>query len=111
MASKASSRGPSAGGWKLCLPRGCWQKSWAGQALAAARVQPHVVRGPAGAELAAAGGQLADEGGQVAVVRVAARLGAQERDRGVRGVVPVGVEVAGPRVEEVEPGQVGRAAG
>jgi hypothetical protein len=90
MASKARSRVPDDGVVEV---------------LDAGSVQPHVVRGPPGAVLAT-GGQLADEFGQVTVVGVAASLGAQERDAGVRGVVPVGVEVRDARVEEVEPGEV-----
>lgn len=69
-------------------------------------VQPHVVRGPAGAELLAAGREFADEVGQLAVAGVAAGFGAQQRDGGVRDVVPVWIEAVGLRVEEAEPGEV-----
>jgi hypothetical protein len=58
-------------------------------------VQPHVVGGPAGAEFVAAGGEFADEVGQVPVEGVTAGFGAQQGDGGVRGAVPVGVEVVG----------------
>lgn len=44
------------------------------EALGAGLVQPHVVVGPAGAELLAAGGELADEVDQITVVWVAAGL-------------------------------------
>src|SRR3954452_22860327 len=50
--------------------------------LGAATVQTHVVGSPAGAERLAAGGEFADEFGEVGVVRVAAGLGAQQRDGG-----------------------------
>src|SRR5215472_4981162 len=79
------------------------------EALDPGVVQLDVVRGPAGAELRAGGGEFTDEGGQVAVQRVAAGFGAQQRDRGVRDVVPVGVELMRARVQETEPGQVRRA--
>src|SRR3954470_659420 len=70
-------------------------------------VQPYVVRSPTGAELLADRGQLADELAQVLVVRVAAGLGAQQGDGDVGRGVPVGVVPAGPRVEELEAGDVG----
>src|SRR5215813_968853 len=78
------------------------------EALVPGVVQLDVVRGPAGAELRAGGGEFTDEGGQVAVQRVAAGFGAQQCDRGVRDVVPVGVELMRARVQETEPGQVRR---
>ena len=78
------------------------------EALGAGLVGADVVRGPAGAERLAAGGELADEVGEVAVVRVAAGFGAQDRDGVVGGAVPVDEEAFGARVEEDEAGVVGR---
>ena len=75
--------------------------------LGAAAVLVHVVAGPPGTELLAAGGQLADEVVQARVVRGPARLGAQDADRVVGGLVPVDPEVVRGGVEEREPGVVG----
>src|SRR5687768_543011 len=66
--------------------------------LGAGGVPADVVGGPQGAELLAAGGQLPDELGQLPVVRVAAGLGPQQGYAVGGGAVPIGVEVAGPRV-------------
>src|SRR3954452_11372464 len=77
-------------------------------ALGAGAVEAHVVRCPAQAELVAAGGQLADEVGERPVVGIAAGLGAQVGDELRGDAVPLGVEVGGTRVEEREPGAVGR---
>ena len=63
-------------------------------ALGAGAVEAHVVRRPADAELVAARRQLADQVGQLAVVGVAAGLGAQVRDELGGDALPVGVEVA-----------------
>ena len=56
------------------------------------------------------GGELADEVGQVAVVGVAAGLGAQDGDDVGGDAVPVDEEVGGARVEEDEAGGVRPAA-
>ena len=55
----------------------------------------HVVAAPAAAEVVAAGGQFTDEVVQPLVVGVAAGFGVQDRDAGVGGGVPVGIEVVG----------------
>ena len=81
------------------------------EALGARLVGADVVRGPADAEVLAARRELADEVGEVAVVRIAAGLGAQHRDGVVGGALPVEEEAPGPRVEEDEPAVVGRPAG
>ena len=81
------------------------------EAFGAGAVVADVVGAPAGAEVVAAGGELADEVVQIAVVRVAAGLGAQDGDADVGGGVPVGVEAVRRRVEEREPGEVRRPAG
>ena len=78
--------------------------------LGAGAVGAHVVRAPEAAEGLAARGELADEVLQPLVVRVAAGLGAHDRDAHLREQVPVGVEVAGRGVEELEPGEVRGAA-
>ena len=78
--------------------------------LGAGAVGADVVVGPEPAEGLAPGGELADEVLQPAVVRVAAGLGAHDADAHLGEQVPVRVEVAGGRVEELEPGQVRRAA-
>jgi 4-carboxymuconolactone decarboxylase len=57
--------------------------------LAADPVQAHVVGGPPDAEFLATGRQLTDQVGQALVVGVAAGLGAQQRDGGVRRTVAV----------------------
>src|SRR3954454_22450691 len=49
---------------------------WMADLLDAGAVQPHVMPGPAGGELAATGAQLSDERGEGLIVRVAAGLGA-----------------------------------
>jgi len=54
-------------------------------------------------------GELAHQVGQLAIVGVAAGFGAQQRDGGAGHSVPVGVEIAGGRVQEAEAGHVGRA--
>jgi hypothetical protein len=74
-------------------------------------VDPDVVRGPAAAELLAERRQLADELAQLRVVRAPAGLGAEQRDRDLRRALPVGVVVARPGVEELEPGEVRRSPG
>jgi hypothetical protein len=79
------------------------------EVLEAGAVQADVVGGPQGAEFLAAGGQLADQARQGRIERVAACLGAQQFDGGARGVLEAGIEVAGGGVEELEPGEVGRA--
>ena len=61
-------------------------------------------------ERLAAGGQLADEVLQPPVVGVAAGLGAHDADAHLGEEVPVGVEVARGGVEELEAGEVRRAA-
>jgi hypothetical protein len=76
--------------------------------LDAAGVDSDVVRGPALSELFAAGGQLPD---QVPVVGVAAGFGAQQGDGVVGGLVVVAEELSRVRVEEDEPGGVGRSSG
>ena len=76
----------------------------------AGAVVADVVAAPAGAEVVAAGGELADEVVELAVVRVAAGFGAQDRDADVGSRVPVGVEALAGRVEEREPGDVRRPA-
>ena len=76
--------------------------------LHAVVVDAHVVRRPPGPELLADGRQLAHELAQLRVVRAAARLGAEQRDRHVGRAVPVRVVVERPRVEELEPGEVRR---
>jgi hypothetical protein len=62
-------------------------------------------------ELFAAGGQLPDQVGQVAVVGVAAGFGPQQGDGVVGGLVVVAEELGRLRVEENEPGGVGRSSG
>jgi hypothetical protein len=75
-------------------------------------VATDVVGAPLGAEVVAEGGQLADEVLQVLVVGVMAGFGAQDRDDGVGGVVPVGVELLGAvAIEEAVAGEVDRSAG
>jgi len=71
-------------------------------------VDPDVVGGPSDPELVAAGGQLPDQVRQLPVVGFAAGLGAQQGDRVVGHFVPVAEEPARVRVEEDEPGVVGR---
>src|SRR5207247_519763 len=78
------------------------------EALGPGVMQAHVVSCPAGAELLAASGKLADQVSQVSIVRVSSRLGAHDGDGGVRGSVPVGVEIVRAGVEEVETGDVDR---
>jgi hypothetical protein len=78
------------------------------QALAAGPVEAHVVRGPADAERLAARRELPDQVLQVAVVRVVTGLRAQGGDELGGQAVPVGVEVGRRRIEEGEPGAVGR---
>ena len=63
------------------------------------------------AELLAAGGELTDQVRELPVVGVAAGLGAQDGDGVVGDLVPVAEELVRVRVEEDEPGVVGRPAG
>jgi hypothetical protein len=79
--------------------------------LDAAGVDSDVVRGPALSELFAAGGQLPDQVREVPVVGVAAGFGAQQGDGVVGGLVVVAEELSRVRVEEDEPGGVGRSSG
>jgi hypothetical protein len=79
--------------------------------LDAAGVDSDVVRGPALSELFAAGGQLPDQVREVPVVGVAAGFGAQQGDGVVGGLVVVAEELGRVRVEEDEPGGVGRSSG
>jgi len=81
------------------------------EAFGAGLVGADVVCRPADAEVLAPGGERADEVGEVAVARIAAGLGAQHRDGVVGDAVPVEEEALGARVEEDEPGVVGRPAG
>jgi hypothetical protein len=67
--------------------------------------------GPAAAELLAAGGELPGQVREVTVVGVAAGFGAQQGDGVVGGLVVVAEELGGVRVEEDEPGGVGRSGG
>jgi hypothetical protein len=78
------------------------------EALDAGGVDPDVVGGPSGPELVAAGRQLPDQVRQLPVVGVAAGLGAQQGDRVVGDHVPVTEELGRLRVQEQEPGVVGR---
>lgn len=78
------------------------------EVLDAGVVEADVVRCPQGAELLASGSEFADQVGQGPVVWVAAGFGAEERDSGVGGFGPVGVEVVGAGVEEAEARQVDR---
>ena len=66
----------------------------------------HVVGGPPGAKLFAAGGELTDQIGQAAVVGVAASFDAQGGDAVAGDDLPLGVKVAGARVEEQVAGKV-----
>src|SRR5579875_903585 len=79
--------------------------------LDAGAVEPHVVRGPPGAEVVAAGGQLTDQVGQGLVVRAAPGLGAQHRHHVLGLALPVWVELRGGGVEEQEAGVVGGLGG
>jgi hypothetical protein len=63
---------------------------------------------PPDSEVVAAGGELPDQVGESPVVRIAAGLGAQQGDAVVGDSVPVAEELARLRVEEGEPGGVGR---
>src|SRR4051794_4694606 len=76
------------------------------EALAAGAVGADVVVGPEPTEHVAAGGQLADQVLQGAVVRVSSGLGAHDAHAHLREQLPVGVEVVGGGVEELEPRQV-----
>jgi alkanesulfonate monooxygenase SsuD/methylene tetrahydromethanopterin reductase-like flavin-dependent oxidoreductase (luciferase family) len=78
------------------------------EVLAAGAVQADVVGGPADAECLTARGQFADQAGEGLVVGVTASLSAQLGHAVVGGAFPVGPEVAGPGVEEGEPGVVRR---
>ena len=75
--------------------------------LGAGAVEAHVVRRPADAELVAARRQLADEVGELAVVGVAACLGAQVSDELGGDVLPLGIEVRGDGIQEREACAVG----
>jgi len=84
------------------------------EALGAAAARVDVVLGPPGAELGTGHGELADQRLQRLVVRVATDRLAQDRDRRAAGHLPVGEQLAGPRVQEhparvagawLEPGQ------
>jgi pimeloyl-ACP methyl ester carboxylesterase len=81
------------------------------QPLDASAVEADVVGGPPEAEVLVAGGQLADEVRQRLVVRVVPGLGAQHGDDVLGLAFPVGVELGRGRVEEQEPGTVGRLGG
>ena len=70
-----------------------------------------IVRSPQRPEFLAAHRQLAHQFGDALVVRVPARLAAQDGNVGVGCPVPVGVEIAGPRVQEDEAGVVCRPDG
>ena len=72
--------------------------------LDAGGVDLDIMRCPSTPELVAAGRQFTDQIGEAPVVRVAAGLGAQDRDRVVGGLVPVTEELGGVRVEEYESG-------
>jgi hypothetical protein len=76
--------------------------------LDAGGVDPDVVGGPPDPELVAAGGQLPDQVRQSPVVGIAAGLGAQQGDGVAGDLVPVAEELGGVRVQEQEPGVVGR---
>ena len=76
--------------------------------LDAGGVDPDVVGGPSDPELVAAGGQLPDQVRKSPVVGIAAGLGAQQGDGVAGDLVPVAEELGGVRVEEDEPGVVGR---
>jgi hypothetical protein len=76
------------------------------QRLGGCGVELDVVGGPPGAELSAAGRELTDQAGQAAVVGVAACFDAQGGDGVAGDEVPLGVEVAGTRVEEEVAGKV-----
>ena len=78
------------------------------QSLAAGLVVADVVGGPPLAERLAAGRQLADQVGERAVVRVAARFGAQGGDQVLGGLLPVGEELLRRGIEEGEARGVGR---
>jgi hypothetical protein len=82
---------------------------WVAEVLDAGAVQADVVCGPQGAECFAAGGQFADQAGEGRVERVTACFGALQFDGRAGGVFEAGVELAGGGVEELEPGEVGRA--
>ena len=64
------------------------------------------MRGPPGAEGAAARRQLTNQIGQAPVIRVAPGLGVQHADHVSGRLLPVPVELRRPRVEEREPGGV-----
>src|SRR4051794_11200042 len=81
------------------------------EALSARRVEADIVGCPPVAELVAAHRQLADEFGEVAVVGVAAGLGAKAARGGVGDAVPVPIEDVCTRVEEDEARKVDRALG
>jgi hypothetical protein len=76
--------------------------------LDAGGVDPDIMRGPPDPELVAAGGQLPDQVRQSPVVGIPAGLGAQQGDRVAGDLVPVAEELGGVRVQEQEPGVVGR---
>jgi len=78
------------------------------EALGAGAVGADVVVGPQAPEGLALGGELADKVLESAVVGGAAGLGAHDPDAHLGEQLPVRVEVAGGRVEELEPGQVGQ---
>ena len=77
------------------------------EVLAPCVVNTYMLRARAGAEVAA-DSELTDEVAEGLVVRVAPSFGAQQRHRGVGGVVPVRVEVVCCGIEEAEPGEVDR---
>ncbi|MDX6261330.1 MAG: hypothetical protein QOH84_3018 [Kribbellaceae bacterium] len=74
--------------------------------LGAGSVGADVVVGPQATEGLAAGGQFADEVLEAAVMGVAAGLRAHDADAHLGEQVPVGVEIPGGGIEELEPGQV-----
>ncbi|CAM5645027.1 hypothetical protein SAFG77S_12327 [Streptomyces afghaniensis] len=71
-------------------------------------VDADVVGGPELPEVLATGGQFTDQVHQPTVVEIAAGLGAQHGDRVAGDLVPLPEELGGLRVEEDEPGVVGR---
>ena len=77
--------------------------------LGAGAMGADVVVGPQAPEGLALGGELTDEVLESAVVGVAPGLGAHDPDAHLGEQLPVGVEVAGGGVEELEPRQVGHA--
>src|SRR3954452_12777427 len=79
------------------------------EVLGSGAVVADVVGTPAAAKLLTPRGQFADEVVQVLVVGGATGFGGQDGDAGVRGAVPVAVEVmGGVEVEEGEAGEVRR---